>query len=39
MDYIKKYGVDDPMTYKQKATLDVAIRRFEKEAKINWPIK
>tara|TARA_R110002020_G_scaffold82448_2_gene204096 strand:+ start:123 stop:452 length:330 start_codon:yes stop_codon:yes gene_type:complete len=39
MDYIKKYGLDDPMTYKQKATLDVAIRRFEKEAKINWPIK
>tara|TARA_R100001460_G_scaffold95319_1_gene137451 strand:+ start:148 stop:477 length:330 start_codon:yes stop_codon:yes gene_type:complete len=39
MDYIKKYGLDNPMTYKQKATLDVAIRRFEKEAKINWPIK
>jgi len=27
------------MTYKQKATLDVAIKRFEKEAKINWPIR
>ena len=39
MDYIKKYGLDDPMTYKQKATLDVAIKRFEKEAKINWPIR
>ena len=39
MDYIKKYGLDNPMTYKQKSTLDVAIRRFEKEAKINWPIK
>ena len=34
MDYIKKYGLDDPMTYKQKAKLDVAIKRFEREAKI-----
>ena len=39
MDYIKKYGLDDPMTYKQKAKLDVAIRRFEREAGINWPIR
>ncbi len=39
MDYIKKYGLDDPMTYKQKSRLDVAIKRFEREAKINWPIR
>ena len=39
MDYIKKYGLDDPMTYKQKTKLNIEIRRFEKEAKINWPIK
>lgn len=39
MDYIKKYGLDDPMTYQQKAKLDVAIKRFEREAKINWPIR
>ena len=39
MAYIKKYGLDDPMTYKQKSKLDVAIKRFEREAKINWPIK
>ena len=26
MDYIKKYGLDDPMTYQQKAKLDVAIK-------------
>ena len=39
LDYIKKYGLDDPMTYKQKARLNVAIKRFEREAKINWPIK
>ena len=39
MSYIKKYGLDDPMTYKQKAKLDVAIKRFEREAGINWPIR
>ena len=39
MEYIKKYGLDDPMTYKQKSKLDVAIKRFEREAKINWPIR
>jgi hypothetical protein len=39
MDYIKKYGLDNPMTYGQKAKLDVAIKRFEREAKINWPIR
>ena len=39
MDFIKKYGLDDPMTYKQKARLDVAIKRFEREAKINGPIR
>jgi hypothetical protein len=39
MDYIKKYGLDDPMTYRQKATLDVAIKRFERESKLNWPLR
>lgn len=39
MDFIKKYGLDDPMTYQQKSKLDVAIKRFEREAKINWPIR
>jgi hypothetical protein len=39
LDFIKKYGLDDPMTYKQKAKLEVAIKRFEREAGINWPIK
>jgi hypothetical protein len=39
MNMIKKYGLDDPMTYKQRGKLDVAIRRFEREAGINWPIR
>tara|TARA_R100001443_G_scaffold109909_2_gene121561 strand:- start:1122 stop:1451 length:330 start_codon:yes stop_codon:yes gene_type:complete len=39
LDFIKKYGLDDPMTYNQKAKLEIAIKRFEREAGINWPIK
>jgi hypothetical protein len=39
LDFIKKYGLDDPMTYNQKAKLQIAIKRFETEAGINWPIK
>ena len=39
MNFIRKYGLDDPMTYKQKAKLEIAIKRFEREAGINWPIK
>ena len=39
MSYIKKYGLDDPMVYKQKSKLDIAIKRFEREAGINWPIR
>jgi hypothetical protein len=39
MIVIQKYGLDDPMTYKNKAKLDVAIKRFERETGINWPLK
>ena len=39
MNYIKKYGLDNPMTYQQKGKLDLAIRKFERAAKINWPIR
>lgn len=39
MNYIKKYGLDNPMTYGQKSKLDIAIKRFERESGIAWPIK
>ena len=39
MNAIKKYGLDSPMTYKSRHRLDVAIKRFEKEVGINWPLK
>ena len=39
MDLIKKFGLDDPMTYKQKSRLDLAIKKFERESGITWPIR
>lgn len=35
----KKLGLDNPMTYKNKAKLDGAIRDFERKTGIPWPIK
>ena len=39
MNAIKKYGLDNPMTYKSRLRLDKAIQKFEKEVGINWPLK
>lgn len=36
---IKKYGLNDPRTYKNKYTLDKAISKFERETGIKWPLK
>jgi len=35
----KRYGLDHPTTYKNKARLDVAIRGFEKDTGIKWPFE
>ncbi|HAW20566.1 MAG TPA: hypothetical protein DCX14_10315 [Flavobacteriales bacterium] len=35
----KKYGLDNPRTFKNKAQLDSAISQFERHTGINWPIK
>jgi len=35
----KKYGLDHPTTYKNKSSLEVAVRNFEKETGIQWPFK
>ena len=39
LNAIKKYGLDNPMTYRSRHKLDVSIARFEKEVGINWPLK
>lgn len=39
MNAIKKYGLDNPMTYGRRNQLKHAIAKFEKETGINWPLK
>lgn len=35
----KKYGLDNPETYKQKSRLDKAVKAFEGKTGIKWPFK
>jgi|TARA_R110000765_G_scaffold143709_1_gene245430 hypothetical protein len=39
MDAYNQYGLNDPHTFKNKHTLDRAIRQFENETGIRWPFK
>ncbi len=39
MEAFSKYGLDNPRTYKRKADLDSAVRKFENITKIKWPFK
>tara|TARA_R100000008_G_scaffold83875_1_gene69929 strand:+ start:313 stop:669 length:357 start_codon:yes stop_codon:yes gene_type:complete len=32
-----RYGLDDPRTYKTKASLSKAVRKFEQATKLKWP--
>lgn len=38
MDAVKKYGLDDPNTYKSKYRLDKAVQGFEKTTGLKWMI-
>ena len=35
----KRYGLDHPTTYKNRARLDTATKAFERETGIKWPFK
>ena len=39
MTSAKKFGLDDPRTYKSKTKLDRAIKNFEKTTGLSWPFK
>lgn len=39
MKSYKKYGLDDPRTYKNKAKLDKAVGNFERTTGLTWPFK
>lgn len=39
LEATKKYGLDNPRTFKDKKKLDTAIRGFEKDTGLKWPFK
>ena len=36
--HYKKYGLDDPRTYRSKYRLKTAIKKFERRTGIKWPL-
>lgn len=39
LEAAKKYGLDDPRTFKNKGKLDKSIAEFERETGLKWPFK
>ena len=39
IDAARKYGLDNPRTYKNKAKLTKAIKDFERKTGLKWPVK
>ena len=37
--HYKKYGLDDPKTYRSKYRLKLAIKKFERKTGIKWPLE
>ena len=35
----KKFGLDNPQTYKSRYSLDSAVKKFERTTGIKWPFK
>ncbi len=35
----QRYGLDNPITHRNRASLNTAVRNFEKSTKIKWPFK
>ena len=39
MSAYKKFGLNDPRTYKSKFKLNKSVRDFERKTKLKWPFK
>tara|TARA_R100001510_G_C7641086_1_gene198705 strand:+ start:1012 stop:1353 length:342 start_codon:yes stop_codon:yes gene_type:complete len=39
MDAYRKYGLNDPRTYKSRFKLNKAVRDFERRTRLKWPFK
>ena len=35
----QRYGLDNPLTHRNRASLNSAVRNFERSTKIKWPFK
>jgi hypothetical protein len=39
LDAVKRHGLNDPKTFSSKSRLNNAIRNFERETGMKWPLK
>ena len=39
MDSFRRYGLDDPRTYRDRAHLEQAVSGFERTTNLKWPFK
>jgi hypothetical protein len=39
IEAVKKHGLDNPATFKQKSVLEKAVKGFEKTTGLKWPFK
>jgi hypothetical protein len=39
LDNYRKFGLDNPQTYKSKFSLDSAVKKFQRSTGLKWPFK
>ena len=39
LDNYKKFGLDNPQTYRSRYSLDSAVKKFERSTGLKWPFK
>ena len=39
LDNYKKFGLDNPQTYRSRFSLDSAVKKFERTTGLKWPFK
>jgi hypothetical protein len=39
LDSYRKFGLDNPQTYKSKFSLDSAVKKFQRSTGLKWPFK
>ena len=39
LDNYKKFGLDNPQTYRSRYSLESAVKKFERSTRLKWPFK